>query len=827
MTDREPIIVPLGLITQPNKMGVYPPGAMSRADGCALRSPGLLTKLPSFVAYNLTPFTHAEPMVPHLLEPSDSKFLHISRSNVDAHWELSFFDDVNRFGNDLFAAGLPFQPITFDTTGRITATRSRDRWLVNSDDGILIVDSANPTSNATALPRMAGFPPPLLTAVTTTTNAGTLTGNTHCSCKALIRRKSADGYEFVSPPSAACEVLAITVASDISYTVSWPALAQVIAGDLIEVYRTFQQSGPLAATTVNVGAVYKLSTTHAVTGGEAAANNATFVDFTRDNGLGDELYTNPGIMTALGAAYAPPQAKFLGTFKGYTFYGNLTELAQIVLSVPGGIGLIDTAMSGYIRKTAVGRHAFTATFTNTSNILTAISAADIVGLAIGQTITDAALTGGVGTVTAVGGATVTLSVTANTNVTKVTFANDVIELNGGSIQLGSWGTDIAASSIVSFIRSLQLSGQAENVSLSAAELLTTGPGLLAAAPAAFSISRSRFGGGSFTIRASNGQNYLPVLPDMTATAQTVSTKAVPNGIAWSDEQQPEAVTLLARRFVGSGTLYGGVPTRDAFWIFASDGLWRLAGTGGNAGIGYDWRVDPVDSTLSLAGPHAACVLRDTVYAYTNRGLVSINGEGVKELSNETVNDLLPGPPFSATLGIRLSANETDDEIWMGIDPGTGFLDYYIYNTLTKGWTKQLSGSHKVIAYARFLQRMAAMDQLDALAHSTTLFGDATADYQPITSGDPFSLKQWVDMTFVASAADATKSVTPRFNGSAGPARTLTSQGQDARTTWGVGRNTPAVANSLAPGFTHTGTGALTLYGVSLRSVLLTDQRKQR
>jgi acyl dehydratase len=817
----EPIVIPLGLITQPNKLGQYPAGALSQALGVVMRSPGLLTKAPLLSSFNANPFITTSPTTPHLLLAVDAGgFWQVSRRNADSHWELTNFNVATKFGNDLNAAGLPYQPITFATDGRLNYTRSKDRYLFNSSQGILIVDTTSAGTNAAALPRMAGLPPPWISTSFTTTNGGAIASGFHSSSVAIIRRKQADGYEILSPPSAPSELTQQGLANFI-HTVRWQTVAQVISGDVIEVYRTKQQ---LDAN--SMGAVYFRSATHVITVAEAAAVVVTIADATPDANLGLELYTNPGQTGALSAKYAPGAATCMATFKGYTFYGNRTDASQIVLTVPGGISIIGGA-TGYQRLVGIGRRNFTATFTNTTNTLTAISAADIVGLAVGQVITDAALTGGVGTITVVGAASVTLSTTANATVTKVTGCNDVIELSGTSYQVSTFNT-VNALGFTPFVPSVAAS-PANDFYIAASELLTAP---LIASPKDFAIGRARFGGGSFTIRASNGQNYVPALPDMSSTAQTVTTTSVPNGIAWSEQQQPEAVPPVNTAFVGSGTIYGMWPTRDALWIFASDGLWRLTGTGGAAGRGFDWRVDPVDSTLSLAAPHAACVLRDTVYAYTNRGLVAISNAGVDDtLSTGKINDLLPGPPFAAVTTIQIAGNETEDEIWLGIGMGTGSMLYYVYNTLTRVWTNTRGGlgnlTDVIQAYSRANQAMASIDTGASYLQSASQFEGCTVDYQPITTKDPFAMKQWLDATIVAASADAGKAVTPRFNGVAFNVRNLTSQNQDARTSWNVPRLAPAIANSLAPGFSNNLSSGLSIYGFSLRSVMLTSQRKQR
>jgi hypothetical protein len=347
----------------------------------------------------------------------------------------------------------------------------------------------------------------------------------------------------------------------------------------------------------------------------------------------------------------------------------------------------------------------------------------------------------------------------------------------------------------------------------------------------FVITAQRAGIASFTIAASNPQNYIPTLPATTATALTVSTKQVANGIAWSEQGQPEAVPPLNTLPVGSGTIYGMYPTRDALWIFASDGLWRLSGTGGSAGRGFDWAVDLMDSTLSLAGPHAACVLRDTVYAYTNRGLVSISPKGIVEHSQGRLNDRLPGPPFNADTSIQIAADETNDEIWLTVTANSA-AGYYIYNTLTDAWTTSAgNGFPNVITYARFLQSVVTQNASEADSPSAGNNYEAfVVDYQPISNGDPMTMKQWIDETWVLDPGSAsTTFYIPRWNGSDSTiVRAPVGQNQDTRLSFSIPRNSPACANTLAPGVKYTpSSNPIGLFGVALRAVTMTNQRKAR
>jgi hypothetical protein len=91
------------------------------------------------------------------------------------------------------------------------------------------------------------------------------------------------------------------------------------------------------------------------------------------------------------------------------------------------------------------------------------------------------------------------------------------------------------------------------------------------------------------------------------------------------------------------------------------------------------------------------------------------------------------------------------------------------------------------------------------------------------------MQQWQSMELVFDAANTGLSVTPRFNAVAGTARALNARGTDqARANFGVGRNTPAKATCLAPGWSVAGGLAqLRFFGAALRKVAIGIQREQR
>lgn len=809
---REGVIQPIGLIVQPNQYGQYPAGALNRASDIHIRSNGIIQ--PSFTK---SVYQGTNMGVPHALIPSDSKLL--SLTLLTGTYTQTWFDSgaansasftVPLYGN---LGGL--------TAGGIGWSRSRNRFLLNANNGMAMYDFANPTSAAERAPRIAGMQPPVITTLTgATTSAGAIPIATHVSYQALIKRSYADNYILLGPPSSVSDLTnGSGVAVDGQLTLRWAASADVRTGDVIEVYRT--KAVPNSPIT-NAGTTFFLATTHVITAGEAVAFNATFLDTCSDALLGVEIYTNPGQNSAIAAKYPPPLAKIGAVYKGYTFLFNRTDPPRITLSIPVGIGLGGSAAgvpspAGYLRKNSIGTKVFQGSILIGANQITGISAADIIGLAVGQTITDVPIFGASPvTITVVGGATVTVSANSVAAGGPKNFnAIDVLEINGTIYEIPTYQ---------SFLSNLAagMTGSNDVYAIAQEQLVNTTTLIANANPTSFTLLRAVTPNGAFTLRASNGQNYQPVIPSLPATAQTIPTVVVPNGYAWSEQQQPDAFPITNTDFLGSGTLHAAFGTRDAIFVFSSDGLWMITGTGGAAGRGFDWRADLLDSTLSIASQRAGCVMGDEVYAYTNRGFVVISTDGITELSEGILNPLLPGASYSASaINIFLERNEQYREIYLWVN---GIA--YVYNTLTKTYVTNAQLEFGSAAWFRSANDIVSQSLTlgFAVTHSAGFTGGEFW-FQPVFGQDPFSVKQWINLTTIVGNTGSAPTLQVQFNGNAYLSNTLVFKNypSDKRAITGVPRTSPAIGATLAPGYLVNSLTDFRFYGFSLLSEPISEQ----
>lgn len=838
------IVQPLGLITQPNKLGTFPSGAMKTADGVFIRDPSIVEVSP-YLAQSVTAAnTFGSNLVlvfagpPNFSTAGATSMLQVYSSGGSYLYAWLNGTSILGSGTLRTLTGAAQNLSTFAQTNSFT---SRNRQFLNCTKAVLVADHI--TSNPT--PRNAGLPPvctasaPGIGGVGPAVAAGNMMHYT-----AVIRRVFSDGYELVSAPSAATCLYA-SGGIDLGVFVYLSTVFHR-AGDIVDLYRTRSQD---QTTPTNTGADYYLCNSYTLTSADLAATNILLRDFCGDDTLGDALYTNPGIQGEAAAAAPPPQCKAMANFKGYAFYLNCTDPAKIILRIGTFLGYMGDSATGagvVVRSRGIGARLISATTTSGSPTITAVTAGDIVGIKVGQVVGSARFTSG-SVVTAVGATTITVNNNANASgAGHPIFLYDVIEVDGQSCTLssaenfctlpavgGGSGTNQADFVVQALDRVLpDVPGGSTNPFTTYAE------GIL--------ISRWYLADGhssALTLRATNGANYTPQIPEISATVRTITETTRPNGFSWSEQNQPERVCALSTGTAGSGEIYAAFPTRDALWIFASDGLWRLSGTGGSAGEGYDWRVDPVDSTLIISGPQAGCVLRDTVYAYTNRGVVAIDSSGsISELSMGRLNDIMPGPQWSlptwdATSSMWMVADETHDEIQFTINNGD--VHVYVYNTITNVFTRLtvLTGQPANIpahaCYNRSTEKVYYMDRSSSscLTAMATTYGPHTVLFQPMYGDNPFVMRHWQNVNYVFSDGGATQTITPLVNGVSLTAVTGSLQGDSGyqRVSAGIPRNAPAIANQISVGFLGATTNATQrrLFSVAVDYEDLTAQRRKR
>lgn len=857
------IMNPLGIITQPNKLGVVPPGAFREAYACVIRDPAKLETSPTWLSVqNIGSGATGGNVTPHpyviTFPGAWSNYALTLWQHANTNWAFSW--------NDLAALAAPWSDFLYNeqgynpqgrqkisAQGRINSVTLRDRTLLNCDVGIMAWDYASPASGPQAVPRQSGLQAPAsIQTLKTSTPGISLKNATYAHVTCVLRRVYADRYELVSAPSAAC-VVYNTTGSDynLQHIVKLqPAFTRV--GDIVEIYRTRAQAvsatGP-AYVADNTDSDYYRVASRALTAADIAALSATIEDATPDLSMGEYLYTNDGVKGPAGAANQPPTARVLCTFAGHVHFFNLTQAPQFKLRTPVGWGFYWAFGSPNYdatgRLAGIGSRQITGTTTSGSNVITAVPAGDIIGIKIGQYIN----VGGGGwptpwvtTVTAVGASTITVSTNSAASAagTSITIS-DIIRIDN---------IDYAASDMDAFIRDLWVTNPGR---FRPSILSRIQPGKRSwwdapTLPAdSLSVAMFDFWGDptdatrqSFSVSATNGSNYDPPLPrrELSETAKVFPKQVQTNGWAWSEKDQPENVPPGNYNTLSVGEVFGALETRDAMFVATSGGLWRVSGTGGSRTTGYDWQAVKVSQSFRLAGPQAWCVMRETIFAVCEDGFVSIDSSGnISSISSGVVGDIFLGKSWPKTLLYTPSTvtfavpNPVDNEVLVR-EPGQAADIMWRYNVNTNTFVWDYPGNAPLQgAFSEFLKApIIGLDSNygDVYAQIGTTFRLADVSYQPAYAANPFSLRHWQQIDI---ACDDNLNVIKVFANGLDCGQQTMAFGTHAtysRVSMSVPKEAPAIGNNISVSIQIPAAATQTaLQGVALHYVELTDQRKNR
>lgn len=204
----------------------------------------------------------------------------------------------------------------------------------------------------------------------------------------------------------------------------------------------------------------------------------------------------------------------------------------------------------------------------------------------------------------------------------------------------------------------------------------------------FSLEELLIGGDPTTITCTLPTAWLPAIDAPTSSPTTNDVRA--NRLYWSQQDEPEAVSLLNYFDIGSQKerILALVPLRNALLVFKTDGLWRVTGTPPNG-----WSVDLIDPTIKLLRPEAVTVSKNIAYAWCKSGFLAISEDGYTSLSmNKIDRDLknyaqaiLNDPTVRGTF---VAAVPLRNIVLLGVpDPQTGVATkVYCFNQNTQAWS---------------------------------------------------------------------------------------------------------------------------------------------
>jgi hypothetical protein len=767
MLQKNATLEPLGLVLKPNKLAQYPDGAALVALGAVHNGAGTCENAPAFVA--AWTIDAGSPVLRAEIIPTPGYTLALIK--IAAGWRYSWVDGAGtpsalEVPSNAYAAN-----VDFEVDGRINWAIARDRVWVTSTTGVMVFDYLSPTSAAERAPRLAGmFTPAISAAPVTGTDAAAIKQDQQAHLVAIVVRHFPDCYEAAGSPSAAVQVFAEGSDVNIQLTAyQRPGHPQILAGDIIEVYRTLQSKRPIPGATpadydqgTSTTGDYYLSSTYEVP--TPVPGTMTWTEATGDQNLGTALYTNSGVTGASAEKRPPPICRVIANFREYMFFFDVLEPAVRIARAAAGLGdLTDT----YSQTWGVG--------------------------------------------------------------TRPGPAYDSVEINGSSFTLAT-ANDLASTTKI-------------NVD-DLGRVNPDTPGKYTTPATGFGFRFDYAGAGDFTIRASHGANYQPPLPTLAQTAESVTRPRRKNGMAWTEQGQPEAVTQYG--LVSNGTVYASVTTSAAQVQFTSDGIYLMTGTGGSSSAGFDWSNIRVDSQTMLRGPKACCRMGDIVYAATNNGFISVDSGGsVHEISTAALGLVGVKKEFDQDDRTVLVADQQTGDIYCAFD-GTAYP--YVYSTRWNKWSRVAVAPDDIACAASVLGvgmvfGYASGNTLAAYVKSETNYQEMILRFQPNFAGDQTALKRFTEIEAYFNGAAFGQPITLLLNKLQGLTRTLrehdgadvpsfiqagidaavqgdTEEFSLAQTAIEIPRNAPAISNSLSFGFvTPAGTTKYVFYGAALLSNL--------
>ena len=891
------IVKPQGMITEPNKVGQYPPGAALYALNAAIRSFGLMEQAPKWL--ETTNFLTGTGLAGGVYAVADGAFTVLVYESPAGQWNATAFRPAPN-GTTYVSSGTIPAPYNNDITpdGRTGMLLMRNRLIVTTQYRSFVIDYIFPNNSGglTSLgPRYCGlYQSGILdrdqNLLATAAEKGTLSNNSHMSAVVVNTAKFTDGYELVGPPSVPFDF------ANLNATLSEAAMrwyvrratttqsSIYVEQTTVDMYRTREQSVGYDSVNnkyipiANGSSFYKTKQRKSGSLTPNFRQTEIFFDGALPNAFGEQLLTNVAVGGGAALPLPPVPSKTCAVFRGHAFYANRFDPATITLLSPFFWGNIPHTASINYRTYGVGVRTFLGTSAATVNGSPTISTMTTVnGLELGQDIvvyragtSTLVLSGEVSSVNQ-GALTVTASVNANYTGTVDVYAYDIIEINGArfradlSPQLLAYAMTVYEP-IVGYAPDWDITAPAlEPVTSSAAAGVYP-----AFVPTGGLVIRMRTNE-SLSIRATRGNFYSPELPTFFSPAEEFEGKEQLNGFAWSENNEPENCPPANYQFVGGGEIYKIIATRDCLWFFCSDGLFRLSGNGGSVGDGYDWVIDPVDPSLVIANVNCACVLREYVYAYTNRGLVSISSEGqVRELSDGRVNvSTVPDLEYripnadgfreATDNGIVMSpwmaANPREDEVTLSIPLNANQGQMWVYNTKTDTLVARIPSVFPGTRGATFgvwsenYSSIIAVSQNVRHLYSvptTEGFEEMRVKFQPLYGASPNSahtMKHWQDVQVSFRTPAPHSGRTVRLDGvgtaTAGtralPQTSYSVDGTPSETSrvgFTIPRAFPAVANTFSCELTVSAspagvTNPVALEGISVNYIDFTDQRDVR
>ena len=645
-----------GLYTHPNPLGSVPEGALTVCDNVVIDKEDIISNRRGFKLYG-NAFT---------LTGSDSiNKIYSYKDTLLVHYGTKLAKDG---GSGVWS----------DFTGTYsppTGERVRDVQLLKNfyfttNLGMKKLDST------TATPSSMGMVKALGGTGTLSGSSGFLAQNNQVAYRIVWGFKDANNNLIIGAPSE--RVIATNPNStgatrDVSLNFVIPS--GITTSHFYQIYR----SGPSGGESIEPNDELQMV---AEEFSPSTSGTITHVDSTDDSLRGAALYTNPGQEGIAQANEVPPLAKDVALFKNHIFFANTTSKHRLTFTLIGAGG------------TSLNHYSVTGDPQGSGTTITNVSSTS--GLAIGQLVTGTGIPASA-LVTNIDGSTITIDKTVSSGGTSVALIfRDRVSIGGVNYFANS--TNSVSDNYFKVETSLTV---AENIDSTARNLLSvinqssSNTSVYAYylsgytdLPGKILIEERGLGGSTFYGTSSKGSAFNPTW-SASGTNDASENDVSPNRVFISKDSKPEAVPLLNFIDIGSSDqeILRIIPIRDSLFVFKDDGIYRIFGESVAT-----FSASIFDSTTKLLVKESAVSFSNSVYCYTNQGIVSVGSGGVAIVSHPIENDVLKlsSPTYtnfvSKSFGV---AYETDRKyLFFTLSQTTDTVadKAFVYNVLTETWT---------------------------------------------------------------------------------------------------------------------------------------------
>lgn len=491
-------------------------------------------------------------------------------------------------------------------------------------------------------------------------------------------------YELISIPledAAPAEDETMTVGKNENVELTFPVPENIVAGDLIRIYRSEQTATADLTPSDNMQLVFE--------GTYDSGDEVSVQDKTTDDFKGAYLYTGVNQQGIAQSNDLPPKAVDIAAYKTFLFYANTQTKQSIdlqLLSVDGitrdeedFIVIGETQYRFSTAEDIVGPdYTFKlyadiagADLSNTAGVATIDTDVDH-GLAVGDVVfisgaTDARYNNRFVVQTVPSPSTFTINVDSNA------AATDAVTVSTGS------PSQNIARTVQSLIRVINRTHE------DVYAFYTSGPDDI---PGSFTVVAIDFNFEAFEVLSSNPENWSPELPDEDGEFST--NDAIPNRLYWSKDSQPDSVPFLNYKDVGprDEKILRIVGLRDSLFIIKERTIWQMTGEDPS---NFVWTL--FDSSVACNGPDTVAVLDNTIYMFTNQGVVSVGSGGVVIISRQIESDILPFGQYPNASTIMYGVSYESERKYMffhqALPTDQTATAAYVYNTITRAWTRWL------------------------------------------------------------------------------------------------------------------------------------------